>query len=139
MKIVRLRELNQNPSEAVAFVRSGVPILVTDRGKPVLRMVPETEAPSVLQRMLEAGDVHPPTEHGTPEVVPELAMSARPLGSHRPRPEAPAVKAAGPSPAAGRFRRGITDRYRRIPARPAPGIRHLPDPRSGALGPRSPA
>jgi len=73
MKTIGLRELNQNPSKAVALVRSGVPILVTDRGRPVLRMVPETESPSVLQRMLEAGDAHPPTEQGLPEVIPDLA------------------------------------------------------------------
>ncbi|MBA2948366.1 type II toxin-antitoxin system Phd/YefM family antitoxin [Streptomyces himalayensis] len=72
MKTIGLRELNQNPSKAVALVRSGVPILVTDRGKPVLRMVPETEALSVLQRMLESGDAHPPAEHGMPDLIPDL-------------------------------------------------------------------
>lgn len=74
MKTIGLRELNQNPSKAVALVRSGVPILVTDRGRPVLRMVPETESPNVLQRMLEAGDAHPPTEQGMPELIPDLAL-----------------------------------------------------------------
>ncbi|MER5443000.1 type II toxin-antitoxin system prevent-host-death family antitoxin [Streptomyces sp. NPDC002790] len=73
MKTMGLRELNQNPSKAVALVRSGVPILVTDRGKPVLRMVPEAEAPSALQRMLDAGDAQPPTEQGMPDLIPDLA------------------------------------------------------------------
>ncbi|MYW66543.1 type II toxin-antitoxin system prevent-host-death family antitoxin [Streptomyces sp. SID8379] len=73
MKTIGLRELNQNPSKAVALVRSGIPILVTDRGRPVLRMVPETEAPSVLQRMLKSGDAQPPAEQGMPELIPDLA------------------------------------------------------------------
>ena len=41
METIGLRELNQNPSKAVARVRAGMSILVTDRGEPVLRMVPE--------------------------------------------------------------------------------------------------
>jgi prevent-host-death family protein len=73
METIGLRELNQNPSRAVARVRSGVPILVTDRGVPVLRMVPETEAPDPLRRMLESGDVTPPEEQGMPDLVPDLA------------------------------------------------------------------
>ncbi|MEU1348900.1 type II toxin-antitoxin system prevent-host-death family antitoxin [Streptomyces sp. NPDC005795] len=73
METIGLRELNQNPSKAVALVRSGVPILVTDRGVPVLRMVPEAETPDPLRRMIEAGDATPPAEQGMPDLVPELA------------------------------------------------------------------
>ncbi|MGN5635157.1 type II toxin-antitoxin system Phd/YefM family antitoxin [Streptomyces sp. AC154] len=73
METIGLRELNQNPSKAVALVRSGVPILVTDRGVPVLRMVPETETPDPLRRMLESGDATPPAEQGMPELAAELA------------------------------------------------------------------
>jgi prevent-host-death family protein len=68
-----LRELNQNPSKAVARVRAGASILVTDRGKPVLRMVPAAEHPSTLQQMISAGEVSLPAEQGMPEVVPDLA------------------------------------------------------------------
>jgi prevent-host-death family protein len=68
-----LRELNQNPSKAVARVRAGASILVTDRGKPVLRMVPAVEHPSTLQQMISAGEVSVPAEQGMPEVVPDLA------------------------------------------------------------------
>lgn len=56
METIGLRELNQNPSKAVARVRAVASILVTDRGKPVLRMVPETEHPTTLQRMCAAGE-----------------------------------------------------------------------------------
>lgn len=73
METIGLRELNQNPSKAVARVRAGASILVTDRGKPVLRMVPEAEAPSTLRRLLESGDVTAPAEEGMPEVFTDLA------------------------------------------------------------------
>jgi antitoxin (DNA-binding transcriptional repressor) of toxin-antitoxin stability system len=49
METIGLRELNQNPSKAVARVRAGAIPVVTDRGKAVLRMVPEVEHPSTLQ------------------------------------------------------------------------------------------
>jgi prevent-host-death family protein len=45
LETIGLRELNQNPSRAVARVRAGESLLVTDRGRPVLRMVPEFESP----------------------------------------------------------------------------------------------
>jgi len=73
METIGLRELNQNPSKAVARVRAGASLVVTDRGKPVLRMVPESEHPSILQRMIDAGEVSPPAELGMPDPAPELA------------------------------------------------------------------
>lgn len=69
MEIIGLRELNQNPSKAVARVRAGVPLLVTDRGKPVLRMVPEVDSSGSLQRLVEAGEATPPAEVGMPDLV----------------------------------------------------------------------
>ena len=72
METIGLRELNQNPSKAVARVRAGASIVVTDRGRPVLRMVPEIEHPSTLQRMIDAGEVSPPTEQGMPDLIPDL-------------------------------------------------------------------
>jgi antitoxin (DNA-binding transcriptional repressor) of toxin-antitoxin stability system len=73
METIGLRELNQNPSRAVALVRAGATIVVTDRGKPVLRMVPEAQHGSTLQRMIDSGEVSPPTEQGMPELIPDLA------------------------------------------------------------------
>ncbi|HEX9342304.1 MAG TPA: type II toxin-antitoxin system prevent-host-death family antitoxin [Actinomycetota bacterium] len=73
METIGLRELNQNPSRVVARVRAGVSIIVTDRGKPVLRMVPETENPSTLERMVSDGIAQPPAEQGMPDVISELA------------------------------------------------------------------
>jgi prevent-host-death family protein len=73
VETIGLRELNQNPSRAVARVRAGASIIVTDRGKPVLRLVPEVENPSTLERMVSEGTVQPPAERGMPELIPELA------------------------------------------------------------------
>ncbi|MGH2598791.1 MAG: type II toxin-antitoxin system Phd/YefM family antitoxin [Pseudonocardiaceae bacterium] len=73
METIGLRELNQNPSKAVARVRAGVSLIVTDRGKPVLRMVQEIEHPNTLQQMIAAGRVRPPAEYGMPELIHDLA------------------------------------------------------------------
>jgi prevent-host-death family protein len=73
METIGLRELNQNPSRAVARVRAGASIIVTDRGRPVLRLVPEIEDPSTLERMISNGTVRPPADHGMPDVIPDLA------------------------------------------------------------------
>ncbi|HEU5419883.1 MAG TPA: type II toxin-antitoxin system prevent-host-death family antitoxin [Streptosporangiaceae bacterium] len=73
METIGLRELNQNPSKAVARVRAGASLLVTDRGRPVLRMIPEAEHPSTLERMLSTGEVRAPAETGMPEVQTDLA------------------------------------------------------------------
>lgn len=79
METIGLRELNQNPSKAVARVRAGASIIVTDRGKPVLRMTPETEDPGTLQYMIASGDVTPPAEQGMPDLVPDLAPGVESL------------------------------------------------------------
>jgi hypothetical protein len=68
MEKVGLRELNQNPSN-----------LVTDRGKPVFRMVPEVDSLTALQRAVAAGEAQAPGELGIPEVVPDLAASIESL------------------------------------------------------------
>ena len=73
METIGLRELNQNPSRAVARVRAGASIIVTDRGKPVLRLVPEIEDPSTLERMVSEGTAHAPAEQGMPDLISELA------------------------------------------------------------------
>jgi prevent-host-death family protein len=73
METIGLRELNQNPSKAVARVRAGASLLVTDRGKPVLRMIPEAGHPSTLERLISTGEVRAPAETGMPEVQPDVA------------------------------------------------------------------
>jgi prevent-host-death family protein len=73
MESIGLRELNQNPSKAVARVRAGESLVVTDRGRPVLRMVPETALPNTIQQMIDSGEVRPPVELGMPDLIPDLA------------------------------------------------------------------
>jgi prevent-host-death family protein len=72
VETIGLRELNQNPSRAVARVRAGESLLVTDRGRPVLRMVPEVESPGVLSRMVADGTATAPAENGLPELLEDL-------------------------------------------------------------------
>jgi prevent-host-death family protein len=72
VETIGLRELNQNPSRAVARVRAGESLLVTDRGKPILRMVPEVEPPGVLSRLVAEGTASAPAEHGMPDLIPDL-------------------------------------------------------------------
>ncbi|HVQ95511.1 MAG TPA: type II toxin-antitoxin system prevent-host-death family antitoxin [Mycobacteriales bacterium] len=72
METMGLRELNQNPSKAVARVRAGETIVVTDRGRPVLRMVPEVEQPGALHRLVANGGATAPAEQGMPELIPDL-------------------------------------------------------------------
>lgn len=47
--------------------------MVTDRGKPILRMVPEVESPGTLSRLVAEGTVTAPAEQGVPELIPDLA------------------------------------------------------------------
>jgi prevent-host-death family protein len=79
METIGLRELNQNPSQAVARVRAGVTLVVTSRGEPVLRMVPEIEPTSILQKMLASGEVQAPDEQGLPEIVEDLVPEVESL------------------------------------------------------------
>jgi prevent-host-death family protein len=81
METIGLRELNQNPSKAVARVRAGASLIVTDRGKPVLRMIPEAEQPNTLQGMIMAGEARAPAETGMPDVQADLAPDADSLAA----------------------------------------------------------
>ena len=79
MKTIGLRELNQNPSEALARVLAGETILVTDHGRPVLRLVPEQERTGVLHDLFASGLVTPPAELGMPDLMLELAPDVNSL------------------------------------------------------------
>jgi len=72
VETIGLRELNQNPSRAVARVRAGESLLVTDRGRPILRMVPEVESPGTLSRLVAEGTASAPAERGMPELMEDL-------------------------------------------------------------------
>ncbi|MDQ3542692.1 MAG: type II toxin-antitoxin system prevent-host-death family antitoxin [Actinomycetota bacterium] len=72
MNTIGLRELNQNPSKAVARVRAGETIVVTDRGHPVMRLVPERDLPDSVATLFEAGAIQVPDQLGVPEPIDEL-------------------------------------------------------------------
>jgi len=72
METIGLRELNQNPSKAVARVRAGESIVVTDRGRPILRMVPEVGQLGTLHQLVASGEATAPTEQGMPDLIPDL-------------------------------------------------------------------
>lgn len=93
METIGLRELNQNPSRAVARVRAGESLLVTDRGKPILRMVPEVEAPGTLSRLVAEGTATAPAEHGVPDLIPDLVPRTRQPVGRAPRGPAAGARA----------------------------------------------
>ena len=80
METIGLRELNQNPSMAVARVRAGISLLVTDRGVPVLRMVPEVGQLTMPQRAVLDGKAQPPATAQMPDVIAELSELPGDLG-----------------------------------------------------------
>jgi prevent-host-death family protein len=58
MERIGVRELRQHASRYLARVRAGETIEVTDRGRPVARLVPI--AGSTWEDLIEAGVVNPP-------------------------------------------------------------------------------
>jgi prevent-host-death family protein len=53
MTVYGIRAIQQNASAVVAEVVGGTPVTITDRGRPVVRMVPVR--PSRLEELIEAG------------------------------------------------------------------------------------
>ena len=53
-----MRDLGQNVSRVLARVKKGESLVVTDRGRPVARLVPYT-AGTTLDEMIESGEVTP--------------------------------------------------------------------------------
>jgi prevent-host-death family protein len=71
-----MRELNQHASRVIDRVRNGEVIEVTDRGKPVARVVPITDTPGLLGRLVQEGRGVPPEARGTIP-MPPIAGDAR--------------------------------------------------------------
>lgn len=59
MSVVGIRALKQNASEVVARAAKGETIEITDRGRPVARIVPLRT--SKYQEMVESGQITPPS------------------------------------------------------------------------------
>jgi prevent-host-death family protein len=61
MAQVGVRELNQNTSQVIERVRRGETLEVTDRGRPVARLVPIDGGLSMLDRLVAEGRAVAPT------------------------------------------------------------------------------
>jgi prevent-host-death family protein len=61
MHRVGIRELNQNTSQVIERVRRGETLEVTDRGRPVARLVPVGGGTSLLERLVAQGRAVSPT------------------------------------------------------------------------------
>lgn len=60
MERVGIRELKQNPSAVAARVSGGESLIVTDRGRPVMRLIPYR--PNSYEEMVAAGLILPGTQ-----------------------------------------------------------------------------
>lgn len=67
-----MRELNQDTSQVLARVSGGETIEVTDRGRPVARLVPIQPEQSVLSQLVAAGRAVAPTVTGPIPLPPVL-------------------------------------------------------------------
>ena len=74
MKTISISDLKSGLSGVLRAVRRGRTVLVTDRGRPVARLVPVTPAPGDVDALVEAGLVRT----GPRALPPEFLDRARP-------------------------------------------------------------
>lgn len=65
-----MRELSHHTAQIVRRVRNGETVIVTDHGRPVVRMTPEPATSSLLAQWISEGAVVPATDD-SPFVLPE--------------------------------------------------------------------
>jgi prevent-host-death family protein len=78
MEQVPIRELNQDTAGVLARVEAGESVEITNRGKPIARLVPAS-TPGELDDLIAAGRVTPATRPGPflpPEGKPEPGADA---------------------------------------------------------------
>ncbi|KJE19528.1 prevent-host-death family protein [Frankia torreyi] len=73
---VGVRELNQSTSQVIDRVRRGETIEVTDRGRPVARLVPIGRGTAALDRLVTEGRAIPPATEGPVPMPPLLGDPA---------------------------------------------------------------
>lgn len=74
METIPLGELNHHPSKVTARVRAGETLVVTEHGKPVIRMSPAEEPTSALDQLMATGQVRRAVNPGAlPELISDLA------------------------------------------------------------------
>jgi prevent-host-death family protein len=69
---IGVRELNQNTSQVLARVANGETVEVTDRGRPIARLVPVSGGLSLLDRLVAEGRAVAPTTGGPVPIPPAL-------------------------------------------------------------------
>jgi prevent-host-death family protein len=72
MERIGVRELNQNTSQVLARVSHGETVEVTDRGRPIARLVPVDDGISLLDRLVAEGRAVAPTSSGPVPVPPSI-------------------------------------------------------------------
>jgi prevent-host-death family protein len=72
MERIGVRDLNQNTSQVLARVSRGESIEITDRGRPVARLVPVDDDASTLARLVASGRATAPTSTGPVALPPRL-------------------------------------------------------------------
>jgi prevent-host-death family protein len=72
MERIGVRELNQHTSRVIERVKRGSVIEVTDRGRPVARLVPVPIGQGLLDRLVAEGRAVAPTMSGSPPMPPTI-------------------------------------------------------------------
>jgi prevent-host-death family protein len=73
VKRVGLRELNQHPSRVIDLVKHGETVEITERGRPVARVVPLTAGSDLLDKLVREGRVVAPTKKRGPFPMPPVS------------------------------------------------------------------
>ena len=80
VEVIGIRELRQNASAWVAKAKAGVTIQITDRGRPVARLVPLTPAEQARDKLIAEGQLIPATAPRIPlrmaDLVEGLSLSS---------------------------------------------------------------
>jgi prevent-host-death family protein len=69
---IGIRELRQNASAWIAKVKAGASIQITDRGRPVARLVPLTSTEQARDRLISEGQLIPAAAPRVPLAVADL-------------------------------------------------------------------
>ncbi|SNS94031.1 prevent-host-death family protein [Asanoa hainanensis] len=72
MERIGVRELNQNTSQVLARVSGGETVEITDRGRPIARLVPVGDDRSTLNKLVAGGRAVSPTGSGPVPLPPKL-------------------------------------------------------------------
>jgi prevent-host-death family protein len=76
MERIGVRELRQHASRYLARVVNGEPFEITDRGRPVARLVPVPSGENALAELLRSGRLKPPENDSDLESPDDFGMDA---------------------------------------------------------------